>query len=57
MGNIVKVKLNGGPKDGQWVSYSTPLPKTLVIPEVTSHATKYHDYERTSEREYRFKED
>ena len=51
-----KVKLHGGPADGRWIDYHTPLPKTLVIPEVSSHSTKFHDYERISQYDYEFKE-
>jgi hypothetical protein len=52
---ITKVKLIGGPKDGQWITYSTPLPKTLVITEVSSGQVKQYDYEHFSDIEYRIK--
>jgi hypothetical protein len=56
MGSRVKVKLKGGPKDGEWVDYSTPLPPTLVIPERSSHSTKFHNYDHHSEYEYHYRE-
>ena len=51
-----KVKLNGGPSDGKWIDYEIPLPKVLVIPEVSSHSTKFHDYVRTGKFSYQFRE-
>lgn len=48
----IKVKLNGGPKDGQWVDYTTPLPKIIVIAEVTKERTfHYDDYLRRGNTE------
>lgn len=52
----VKVKLNGGPKDGVWVDYDTPLPETIVITEVSSSSMKYHDYERINTYDYEYRE-
>ena len=50
----IKVKLHGGPKDGQWIDYYQPLPKTIVITEVSGDSLKYHDYERTSVKDYNY---
>lgn len=47
-----KVKLNGGPKGGEWINYSTPLPKVIVMTEVTkSGLFHYDDYERRGDTE------
>lgn len=53
----VKVKLSGGSMGGKWISYTTPLPKTIVLTEVTKERTFiYEDYERVGETtQYEFK--
>lgn len=56
MGAKVKVTLEGGPRNGTWIEYDTPLPKVLVFSEVTGDSVKYHDYEQVGKREYRFRE-
>lgn len=35
------VKLEGGPKDGEFVEYTRPLPNCLVITEVSGEAVKF----------------
>ena len=53
----VKVKLNGGSMGGKWINYTTPLPKTIVLTEVTKDKTFiYEDYERVGDSKiYEFK--
>lgn len=53
----VKIKLNGGSMGGKWIDYTTPLPKTIVLTEITKHKQFiYEDYERVGETEvYEFK--
>lgn len=45
---FVLVRLNGGPRDGSFVKYSTPLPNTLVFAQLNDEKTglSYVDYER-----------
>lgn len=52
----VYVKLHGGPKDGQFVEYFRPLPKVIVVTEVSSASMKYHNYRRVKEYDYEYQE-
>lgn len=46
----VIVRLNGGSKDGKWIKYTTPLPKILVITNVSNgHGFNYENYKRREE--------
>ncbi|QGJ90121.1 hypothetical protein HWC80_gp091 [Mycobacterium phage Indlulamithi] len=47
-----QVKLHGGPKDGEVYPYGDPLPKVLVIAEVSERkGPVYHDYMQVGETE------
>jgi len=47
----VIVRLNGGSKNGQWIKYTTPLPKILVITRVSNNNStfNYENYKRREE--------
>jgi hypothetical protein len=48
MMKYTSIKLHGGPSDGRWVRYGTPLPKTLVVPQFNDTKTvlSFNDYQR-----------
>lgn len=48
----VSVRLQGGPRDGDLVTYGQPLPKTLVVYSDTEGWTDYHRKPRTTVYEY-----
>lgn len=57
----ISVKLHGGPKDGETIKYYSPLPKVLVITEVSeansaSVKFRYHNYKRIGKRDYSYVE-
>jgi hypothetical protein len=57
----IPVKLHGGPKDGETIKYYSPLPKILVITEVSEANSvnaklKYHNYKRVGKRDYNYVE-
>jgi hypothetical protein len=47
-----KVLLIDGPLAGEIVTYSHPLPRTLVVADRTDSSIRWHDYAQT-ERGYR----
>ena len=47
MGAVYTVKLHGGPRDNETLSYAAPLPETLCVIEKPNRFTiepTYHDY-------------
>ena len=44
------VRLNGGSKNGKWIKYTTPLPKIIVITNVSDGTQfNYENYKRRND--------